>query len=88
MSKKSKKLKQLEEMRLQQQIMQQQQQQQQQAGPQIICQPMNNGMFPVAPASNFVQLTPIVQPIALVPYSTQQQPLLTFIDDEDYDIDY
>lgn len=80
MSKKSKKIKQLEEMCLQQQRMQQQQ-----AGPQIICQPMSNGMFPVAPASNFVQLTPIVQPIALVPYSTQQQPLLTFIDDEDYD---
>ncbi len=81
MSKKSKKLKQLEEMRLQQQMMQQQQQ----AGPQIICQPMTNGYpFPVAPASNFIQLTPIVQPIALVPFSTQQQPLLTFIDEDDY----
>lgn len=79
MSKKSKKLKKEQEMRMQQKAKQQQQ-------PRIICQPMANG-FPmaVAPASNFIQLTPIVQPIALVPYSTQQQPLLTFLDDDDLD---
>lgn len=40
------------------------------------------GTVPVAkPASN-IQLTPIVQPVAMVPYSTQNQPILT--DDEDY----
>lgn len=78
MSRKSKKLQKEQEMRMQQRTQQQM--------PRIICQPMANG-FPmaVAPASNFIQLTPIVQPIALVPYSTQQQPLLTFLDDDDLD---
>lgn len=78
MSRKSKKLQKEQEMRMQQRA--------QQPMTRIICQPMANG-FPmaVAPASNFIQLTPIVQPIALVPYSTQQQPLLTFLDDDDLD---
>ncbi len=40
----------------------------------------NRGPVPVAPPSDFIQLTPIVQPIPLVPYSTQMQPLLTFDD--------
>lgn len=41
------------------------------------------GTIPVArPASN-IQLTPIVQPVSFVPYSTQAQPMLT--DDTDYD---
>lgn len=84
MSRKSKKLQKEQEMR-----MQQLRAQQQQPMTRIICQPMANG-FPmaVAPASNFIQLTPIVQPIAMVPYSTQQQPLLTFLDDDDLDMDY
>jgi hypothetical protein len=43
----------------------------------------NNGPVPVAPPADFIQLTPIVQPIPLVPYSTQMQPLATF--DEEYD---
>lgn len=38
----------------------------------------NRGPIPVAPPSDFIQLTPIVQPIPLVPYSTQSQPLATF----------
>lgn len=41
------------------------------------------GMNPIAPPSQVIQLTPIVQPIALVPYSTQQQPICTVNDDED-----
>lgn len=45
----------------------------------------NNGPVPVAPPADFIQLTPIVQPIPLVPYSTQMQPLATFDDEEDYD---
>lgn len=41
------------------------------------------GTVPVArPASN-IQLTPIVQPVSFVPYSTQAQPMLT--DESDYD---
>lgn len=41
------------------------------------------GTVPVAkPASN-IQLTPIVQPVSFVPYSTQGQPIYT--DDQDYD---
>lgn len=39
------------------------------------------GPVPVAPAAQNIQLTPIVQPLAFVPYSTQEQPLLMF-DDE------
>ncbi len=41
------------------------------------------GVIPVArPASN-IQLTPIIQPVSFVPYSTQAQPLYT--EDEEYD---
>lgn len=39
------------------------------------------GPVPVAPVAKNVQLTPIVQPLAFVPYSTQEQPLFMF-DDE------
>ena len=42
--------------------------------------PLSTGKGPVAvktPNDN-VQLTPVVQPIALVPYSSQAQPLLTY----------
>ena len=43
---------------------------------------------PIAkPASN-IQLTPIVQPIAFVPYSTSRQPLLVMDDYEDGYEDY
>lgn len=46
----------------------------------------NSGPVPVAPPADFIQLTPIVQPIPLVPYSTQMQPLATFDDEyDDYD---
>lgn len=31
---------------------------------------------PAAKPSNIIQLSPIVQPIAMTPYSTQQQPLM------------
>ncbi len=51
---------------------------------------MNNCMpVPVAKPADFVQLTPVVQPIPIVPYSSQLQPLAQF-DDEDgaYDEDY
>jgi hypothetical protein len=33
------------------------------------------GPVPVVPPADNVQLTPVVQPVALVPYSTQKQPL-------------
>jgi len=42
-----------------------------------------NGPVPVVPPSQFVQLTPIIQPIAFVPYSTQDQPLYTMHDGND-----
>ncbi|MDD4316402.1 MAG: hypothetical protein PHC84_04515 [Clostridia bacterium] len=41
------------------------------------------GAIPVARPSSNIQLTPIVQPVSFVPYSTQGQPILTV--DEDYD---
>lgn len=41
------------------------------------------GTVPVAKPSSNIQLTPIVQPVSFIPYSTQSQPILT--DDEDYD---
>lgn len=42
----------------------------------------SRGPVPVAPPSDFIQLTPIVQPIPLVPYSSQMQPLAIF---DEYD---
>ncbi len=36
------------------------------------------GPAPVARPADYIQLTPIVQPIPLVPYSTQEQPLAIF----------
>lgn len=46
----------------------------------------NSGPVPIAPPSDFIQLTPIVQPIPLVPYSTQRQPLVMFDDEfEEYE---
>lgn len=45
------------------------------------------GLTPVAKPADHIQLTPIVQPIPLVPYSTQMQPLAMYEDDfeEDYE---
>jgi len=43
--------------------------------------------YPVAPASQIVQLPPIVQPIVMVPFASQQQPLATF-EEEDDDFDF
>ncbi len=42
------------------------------------------GLTPVAKPSEFVQLTPIVTPISIVPYLSQQQGLFTYSDDEEY----
>lgn len=45
---------------------------------------MNNcGVVPVARPADFIQLTPVVQPIPLVPYSTQMQPLAQFDEDDE-----
>lgn len=38
---------------------------------------------PVAQPAKAVQLTPIIQPIAFVPYSTQDQPLYSYDDEEE-----
>lgn len=73
-----------EMMRRQMMLMQQQQRlmmqrQQQQMGPGgMTYGPMNGGANPCAMPSRFIQLTPIIQPIAMVPYSTQNQPLLMY----------
>lgn len=40
----------------------------------------NHKPVPVAPPSDIIQLTPIVQPIALIPYSTQSQPMMMMHD--------
>ncbi|MDR3185614.1 MAG: hypothetical protein LBU04_02205 [Christensenellaceae bacterium] len=37
-----------------------------------------NGPVPINPVPTNIQLTPIVQPVAFVPYSSQEQPLFTF----------
>ncbi len=51
---------------------------------------VSNGPVPVARPADFIQLTPIVQPIPLVPYSTQLQPLAMYDDSdpEGYDEEY
>ena len=46
-------------------------------------QKINKGPVPVARPADYIQLTPIVQPIPLVPYSTQLQPLAMYEDDHD-----
>lgn len=43
----------------------------------------NSTPVPVAPPADFIQLTPIVQPIPIVPYSTQMQPLAQIADDDE-----
>lgn len=53
--------------------------------PTIAFRVMNNcAPVPVAKPADFVQLTPIVQPVPIVPYSTQLQPLVQFLEDEEY----
>ena len=50
-------------------------------------QKVSNGPVPVARPADYIQLTPIVQPIPLVPYSSQLQPLAMYDDglEEDYE---
>ncbi len=38
------------------------------------------GLTPVAKPSDFVQLTPIVTPISIVPYLSQEQAVFTYSD--------
>lgn len=59
-----------------------QERQQEPKGPQVIYGQLP-GMHPIAPPAKIIQLTPIIQPIALVPYSTQEQPICTVFDDYD-----
>ena len=44
--------------------------------------------YPVAPPSRIVQLPPIVQPIVMVPFSSQQQPVASSFDEDDDDFDF
>jgi hypothetical protein len=51
--------------------------------PSVSFRVMNNcAPVPVARPADFIQLTPIVQPLAIVPYSTQLQPLAQFDEEE------
>ena len=56
-------------------------------GPSASWQKINKGPVPVARPADYIQLTPIVQPIPLVPYSSQLQPLAMYDDgfDEEYE---
>lgn len=56
-------------------------------GPSASWQKVGKGPVPVARPADYIQLTPIVQPIPLVPYSTQLQPLAMYDDgfDEEYE---
>ena len=57
--------------------------------PRVVFRVMNNcAPVPVAAPADFIQLTPIVQPIPLVPYSTQLQPLATYEDEYEYSDEY
>lgn len=52
--------------------------------PRVVFRVMNNSApVPVARPADFIQLTPVVQPIPLVPYSTQGQPLAQFEDEDE-----
>jgi|AGTN01.3.fsa_nt_gi hypothetical protein len=53
--------------------------------PTISFKVMNNcAPVPVAKPADFIQLTPIVQPIPLVPYSSQLQPIAQFDEDSEF----
>ena len=53
--------------------------------PRVTFRVMNNcAPVPVAAPADFIQLTPVVQPIPIVPYSSQAQPLAQFEDDGEY----
>ncbi len=55
------------------------------AKPRVVFRVMNNcAPVPVAKPADFIQLTPVVQPIPIVPYSSQMQPLAQFDDEEEY----
>ena len=55
------------------------------AAPRVTFRVMNNcAPVPVAKPADFIQLTPVVQPIPIVPYSSQMQPLAQFDDEEEY----
>lgn len=54
------------------------------AEPQIVYRMVPKGI-PIATPATHIQLTPIVQPVALVPYSTQAQPISMIEDDDLYD---
>ncbi len=41
------------------------------------------GITPVAKPADFVQLTPVVTPITIVPYMSSEQPVFTYSQDED-----
>lgn len=58
--------------------------------PRVEFRVMNNcAPVPVARPADFIQLTPVVQPIPIVPYSTQLQPLAQFEDEDGmYDDEY
>lgn len=66
----------------------QQEAQRRSAAPRVTFRVMNNcAPVPVAKPADFIQLTPVVQPIPIVPYSSQMQPLAQFEDEEYYDED-
>ncbi|HQC54476.1 MAG TPA: hypothetical protein PKX91_01975 [Clostridia bacterium] len=78
------KKKRLEEQRRQEELARKQQEAKKAKRPTASWRHLNNrGPVPVAPPADYIQLTPIVQPIPLVPYSTQTQPLAMFEDDDD-----
>lgn len=55
------------------------------AAPKVAFRVINNcAPVPVAKPADFIQLTPVVQPIPIVPYSSQMQPLAQFEDDDEY----
>ena len=62
---------------------------QKKAKPRVTFRVMNNcAPVPVARPADFIQLTPVVQPIPIVPYSSQMQPLAQYDDEEYYEDQY
>lgn len=86
MSKRSERKRQEEEARRRQEMMRRQMMMQQQYGygmqQPLMMNNMNYGPMNGANApGRFIQLTPIIQPIAMVPYATQSQPMMSYGDD-------
>lgn len=49
----------------------------------VVYSKVQDGIIPAARPSQHVQLTPVVAPVTIVPYMSQEAPLVVYADDEE-----